>query len=78
MSMEKPGEPQSRIEEWLAYIAENGGGGGGLTPEQQAALNSGITAELVALIPPKLLTHETWTFTLEDGSTVDKEVVLWT
>lgn len=23
-------------------------------------------------------THETWTFTLEDDTTVDKEVVLWT
>lgn len=23
-------------------------------------------------------THETWTFTLEDGSTVDKEVMIWT
>lgn len=23
------------------------------------------------------LTHETWTFTLDDDSTVDKEIVLW-
>lgn len=32
--------------------------------------------DIIDLIEEKL-THETWTFTLEDDSTVDKEVVLW-
>ena len=43
-----------------------------------AALNSGITAALVAKIPSGTLTHETWEFTLEGGTTVEKEVTLWT
>ena len=72
----EPEEPQSRIEKWLAYIAEHGAGS--LTPEQQAALDSGITAALVALIPPVELSHETWVFTLGDGTTVEKEITLWT
>ena len=72
----EPEEPQSREEKWLAYIAEHGLGT--LTPEQTAALNSGITAALVAKIPSGTLTHETWTFTLEDSSTVNKEITLWT
>ena len=72
----EPEEPQSRIEKWLAYIAEHGLGN--LTPEQTAALNSGITAALVAKIPSGTLTHETWEFTLEGGTTVEKEVTLWT
>ena len=72
----EPEEPQSRIEKWLAYIAELGLGT--LTPEQTAALNSGITAALVEKIPSGTLTHETWTFTLEDSSTVNKEITLWT
>lgn len=42
------------------------------TTVQWAAINSGITAGIV-----NALTHETWTFTLEDDTTVDKEVVLW-
>ena len=72
----EPEEPQSRIEKWLAYIAEHGAGS--LTPAQQAVLDSGITAALVAKIPSGTLTHETWEFTLEDGTTVEKEVTLWT
>ena len=72
----EPEAPQSRIEKWLAYIAEHGLGN--LTPEQTAALNSGITAALVAKIPSGTLIHETWEFTLEGGTTVEKEVTLWT
>lgn len=76
-----------------------------LTADQMAALNSGITSGLVALIGTALqpsalngyatetyvnnhhdntkldianISHETWTFTLEDDTTVAKEVALWT
>lgn len=43
-------------------------------PEIQVPRSGGGTA---AFISSDNLTHETWTFTLSDGTTVNKEVVLW-
>ena len=45
-----PEEPLTRVEEYLAAIAEGGGGGGGFTPTQAQldAMNSGITADRVS------------------------------
>ena len=40
--------------------------------------SSGIKTALDAKQDKSDLTHETWTFTLEDDTTVTKEVVLWT
>ena len=44
-------------------------------------ITNNLTENLTQIIDGKLdaekVTHETWVFTLEDESTVDKEVVLW-
>lgn len=72
--------------------AVGGAGGGGtsdavqyipqeLTTEQQmqARKNLGVYWKgetEIATIPPEYLPNEEWTFTLEDGSTVTKKVVI--
>ena len=68
-----PETPQSRNEKWLAVIA----GIEGIEPEEpQSRIEKWLA--YIAEHGTGSLTHETWTFTLEDGSTVEKEVTLWT
>lgn len=72
----------------LPYVAPDvindlitGGNLGALSAEQGKILKELIDATAEDVMDSKLdadkVTHETWVFTLEDESTVDKEVVLW-
>lgn len=45
---------------------------------EHRTVTDGEKASWSGKLDPHIISHETWTFTMEDGSTITKEVALWT